>query len=67
MVDDAIDKVIPIKGAKCPNCGKLRQQAYRPFCSKRCADLDLGRWFNEDYRIPAEEEAGVEDDAYSEE
>jgi endogenous inhibitor of DNA gyrase (YacG/DUF329 family) len=26
---------------------------YRPFCSQRCADVDLGRWFSEDYRIPA--------------
>jgi endogenous inhibitor of DNA gyrase (YacG/DUF329 family) len=24
-----------------------------PFCSKRCADIDLGRWFTESYRIPA--------------
>jgi uncharacterized protein len=29
--------------------------AYRPFCSKRCADIDLGRWLKENYRIPTEE------------
>ena len=39
----------------CPVCGKPAATAYRPFCSRRCADVDLGRWFNEDYRIPAEE------------
>jgi endogenous inhibitor of DNA gyrase (YacG/DUF329 family) len=29
------------------------QQKFRPFCSPRCAQIDLGRWFAEDYRIPA--------------
>jgi endogenous inhibitor of DNA gyrase (YacG/DUF329 family) len=28
---------------------------YKPFCSKRCADVDLARWFGERYAIPAEE------------
>ena len=28
---------------------------YRPFCSKRCADIDLGNWFNEKYTVPAVE------------
>ena len=42
----------------CPVCGKPSEAAYRPFCSRRCADVDLGRWFNEDYRIPAEEADG---------
>ncbi|MDH3241648.1 MAG: DNA gyrase inhibitor YacG [Alphaproteobacteria bacterium] len=36
-------------------CGRAVHVTYRPFCSKRCADLDLGRWLREDYRIPAEE------------
>ena len=67
MAETKIDKIIPLKGAKCPMCGKLRQQAYRPFCSKRCADIDLGRWFNEDYKIPAEEGAELDDDAFDEE
>jgi endogenous inhibitor of DNA gyrase (YacG/DUF329 family) len=39
-------------GRKCAHCGKPQEHKYRPFCSKRCADLDLGRWLNEDYRIP---------------
>jgi endogenous inhibitor of DNA gyrase (YacG/DUF329 family) len=36
----------------CPICGRPREQQYRPFCSKRCADVDLGRWFNERYVVP---------------
>ncbi|MGF1277073.1 DNA gyrase inhibitor YacG [Acetobacter pasteurianus] len=40
------------KPAKCPVCGKPAQAEFRPFCSKRCADVDLGRWFSGDYRIP---------------
>lgn len=41
---------------KCPECGKPTMQAYRPFCSKRCADVDLGRWFNEEYTLPGDSE-----------
>ena len=37
----------------CPICKKPTDHAYRPFCSRRCADVDLGRWFNETYAIPA--------------
>ena len=40
------------KPRKCALCGKPQDQKYRPFCSKRCADIDLGRWLNEEYRIP---------------
>jgi len=36
-------------------CKKETAQQYRPFCSKRCADLDLGKWFNGDYASAAEE------------
>ena len=39
----------------CPICGKPVKLETRPFCSKRCADIDLGRWLGETYRIPAEE------------
>jgi endogenous inhibitor of DNA gyrase (YacG/DUF329 family) len=44
----------------CPICGKAVVQDYRPFCSRRCADIDLGRWLTESYRIPADE--GVDDE-----
>lgn len=35
----------------CPICKKPAQEKFKPFCSKRCADIDLGRWFYENYRI----------------
>jgi uncharacterized protein len=37
----------------CPICKKPSDQRYRPFCSKRCADVDLGRWLTESYVVPA--------------
>lgn len=47
--------VVPLKNLKCPTCGKPAAADYRPFCSERCANIDLGRWFNGDYRIPTNE------------
>lgn len=44
----------------CPICSKPSVFAYRPFCSKRCADIDLHRWLAGGYAIPAAPEA--EDD-----
>ncbi len=41
--------------AQCPGCGKPAEEKYRPFCSKRCADVDLGRWLKEGYRVPTDE------------
>ena len=40
---------------KCVICGKPKDTRFRPFCSKRCADIDLGRWFLGRYAIAAEE------------
>jgi endogenous inhibitor of DNA gyrase (YacG/DUF329 family) len=40
-------------GPRCPVCRKPSMPATRPFCSVRCADVDLGRWLTEQYRIPA--------------
>jgi len=37
----------------CPICGGPTARAVRPFCSKRCADIDLGRWLRGDYALPA--------------
>jgi endogenous inhibitor of DNA gyrase (YacG/DUF329 family) len=39
----------------CPICGKPSQQRYHPFCSARCADIDLSKWLGGSYAIPAEE------------
>ena len=38
--------------ADCPLCGKPAAEGFKPFCSKRCADIDLGRWFKGGYAIP---------------
>lgn len=41
--------------SKCPVCRKTFEQSdSKPFCSKRCADLDLSRWLNGAYAIPGE-------------
>ena len=41
--------------AACPICGKPAEAPrLRPFCSSRCADVDLGRWFTGAYRVPGE-------------
>jgi hypothetical protein len=37
---------------RCPTCGKPQDAELRPFCSKRCADIDLGRWLKGNYVIP---------------
>ncbi len=39
----------------CPICGKPAVAETRPFCSKRCADVDLHRWLGSVYAIPAVE------------
>ncbi len=44
--------------ARCPICKKPTQNSFRPFCSKRCADVDLSRWLNGHYAIPVVEEDG---------
>lgn len=43
----------------CPICGRPASPEFRPFCSKRCADVDLARWLRGDYVIPG---AAVEED-----
>ncbi|GAB4224779.1 MAG: hypothetical protein Tsb0032_29960 [Kiloniellaceae bacterium] len=39
----------------CPICKAPAVHRYRPFCSQRCADVDLGRWVKGNYAIPTEE------------
>ena len=44
---------------RCPICGRPTEFEYRPFCSRRCADVDLSRWLRGTYAIPdAESEDG---------
>jgi len=60
MTADANDNTPPEQRAKaakarvCPNCGKPREPRYDPFCSKRCADVDLHRWLKGGYVIPGD-------------
>jgi endogenous inhibitor of DNA gyrase (YacG/DUF329 family) len=41
-----------VSAGACPTCGKPIVHQFRPFCSKRCADVDLHRWFSGQYAIP---------------
>jgi uncharacterized protein len=41
---------------KCPICEKPADARFKPFCSRRCADLDLGRWLKGSYAIPARDD-----------
>ncbi|ODS00089.1 hypothetical protein AUC68_02925 [Methyloceanibacter methanicus] len=40
--------------SRCPICRKPSVEAHRPFCSKRCAEIDLGRWLKGGYAVPGE-------------
>ena len=40
-----------MKGGRCPICRAPTEQAFRPFCSRRCADVDLSRWLGGAYAI----------------
>ncbi len=40
----------------CPICQKPSAQKFHPFCSARCAQVDLNRWLGGNYAIPAEED-----------
>ena len=45
-----------MSGGKCSVCGKPADAAHRPFCSRRCADVDLHRWLGGVYRVETDEE-----------
>jgi endogenous inhibitor of DNA gyrase (YacG/DUF329 family) len=50
-------EVVPLRPARpCPICGKPSARSAYPFCSKRCADVDLNRWLTGSYAIPAAED-----------
>ena len=59
------DNVVPLKPTRpCPICGKPSTQAFHPFCSARCTDIDLNRWLSGSYVIPGKslfEEADEDD------
>ncbi len=58
-------KVVRLTGKRCPLCSRPAIVRHRPFCSPRCADLDLGRWLNGDYRVASDETPSDEDDTES--
>jgi len=47
------------KQETCRNCDKPVVEAFMPFCSKRCADIDLGRWLKGGYVIPGRDGEAV--------
>ena len=53
------DNVVTLKPTRpCPICGKPSSQQRHPFCSTRCADIDLNRWLSGSYVIPVKPEEG---------
>jgi endogenous inhibitor of DNA gyrase (YacG/DUF329 family) len=56
-----------MSATKCPICGKPAEPEYRPFCSRRCADVDLQRWLTGGYSVPAEEDESAPDEDSGEE
>lgn len=44
----------------CPICAAPADPRYRPFCSKRCADVDLSKWLRGGYAVPSEDPDDVE-------
>lgn len=46
----------------CPICKRPAEPDYKPFCSRRCADVDLGRWLTGAYAVPAVDEEPDDDE-----
>jgi hypothetical protein len=44
----------------CPICGEETRREYRPFCSRRCADVDLAKWLNGAYATPSTDPEDIE-------
>jgi hypothetical protein len=53
------------KAARCPICREPRIEAFRPFCSKRCADIDLSRWLSGSYAIPVADDEDEDGDGHA--
>ena len=51
----------PASKRRCPICGRSAAPEFKPFCSKRCADVDLHRWLGGVYAVP-DDEPGRSDD-----
>ncbi|MCL4768662.1 MAG: DNA gyrase inhibitor YacG [Hyphomicrobiaceae bacterium] len=57
---DPVDREGRMRG-RCPICGATPDPAHSPFCSRRCADIDLSRWLRGAYAIPARSADDEED------
>jgi endogenous inhibitor of DNA gyrase (YacG/DUF329 family) len=55
MQDDLPIVPLPAPRRRCPICGKKTSAKHQPFCSLRCAQIDLGRWLKGNYRVETEE------------
>lgn len=55
MADFASSDGKATRGPRCPICKKPAVEGFKPFCSKRCSDIDLGKWFSNAYAIPGAE------------
>ncbi len=53
--DDPKLSGVRVAAAKCARCGQAVQARFRPFCSQRCADIDLGAWLSGGYRVETNE------------
>jgi endogenous inhibitor of DNA gyrase (YacG/DUF329 family) len=54
-----MNETVPAAGMssrRCPICGKPAVEGKRPFCSQRCADIDLNRWLGGVYAIPVKDD-----------
>jgi uncharacterized protein len=57
MARSTPDNPKPEAAGTCPICSAPTEARYRPFCSRRCADVDLSRWLRGAYAIPVEDDA----------
>lgn len=54
---------VRVSAAKCVRCGQPVLPRFRPFCSQRCADIDLGAWLKGSYRVATDEAPESGEDA----
>ena len=44
-------KILPIKKkGRCPSCKKYAKEPFIPFCSKKCASIDLMKWLTDEHQ-----------------
>ena len=63
---DAPSRPAPREARACPICGQPASTEHRPFCSRRCADVDLHRWLGGRYVIPGREDEAASGDGAGE-